>query len=1577
MKKLLTLLPIVFCCANVQAQNIEGQIIASQYGKWKVPGYAANTYSFAPDSCRVQGGASFFFAFTMGTPITIVDANPSLTETLAPTATLDSNVTCAVSIAPINNHQLPFYLTSATGGLQEAINQNLTTPETNTIILDNTFYQMVGGSSNAAAVIATAKGSTNLGLVDVTQVPTAWYRWNGSQYAAVGPPTNGGSTLVNDLFSNGPGNAWQDLDAFVATDPTLYNPQAALTAANAHNGTAILQPNSGRAPFANPGNVRVQDNRADVPATARGVTEFGAACDLRSVYGTLSSGSTIVTIVGGYSALFSSADIGRTLVAVGAVTGTPTAFATAIASITDSHHAVMATAAPFTQSTNHQMDLGHDDTAAITQGMNAVGAGGTLVFPEGNCLSQTQPLKGQSPIGLGPNSSITGFPGEDIFQAPDPSMTTGVNQGPAHIHDLTVFVDSRIDATRAWQLINDSGTTAKTAMYRPIAQKSGVSSNPLAPGWFQGPGANLSGAINGVAAIAAGSAVMCVPSAETAPAVGQEIVFPYLGSVFRATVASTAGSCAGGAAPRTLSATLPTGSTNPQAEWFAGSSAQNLATSIGSSSCPSTITLSNSINPAIGYESNVAPLGLVQIDGEQFSYFGHSNASNPSPANTLYNIQCAQNGTSRAAHASSATVVPLNPYQPSYPWPVVPTINSGDTTPAGTAGFFPGWNVGNAAFAFPVVNGQGGPWGTGGWSANTSIENLSFYPWPSDINGQQWGEVNHTAAFYMVQTSYATKFKNILVQHLFYGITEGPPSIENGNWANSAPTTDGSSWDQAAIWAANPANFALGNQNHFSNFNVYSQEVTTGGTGLGADTCFYFTGIWNDQTGGMNEALTLDEMHNLYCEPEAGAHAALMPHWEYDTYNSEIFDQHMGGAGEVYIGGGNQHWIGGNFNQSAGAPVVNWGSGNTSDGSSILGQEPKSNIYGTGALIDFGLQSKWSGQSAQAFGTPTGPYGAVGIGGREPLPNQTAETWLTGNLTAPYVSIAGGAIYPEEFPQSSSFDPSPMNIAWVKDLSSPITLGYVGCSVGNSGSTTYCSGSHFNDDEMPIGPGQRLAAGKYVFWMSNKDVTAATNSFTFLIGSTCTGTLGTYTVPVTNAWPTALAGFFTGSVDLTSASGCGLEIYYNGATTADTIETGFLSFVPVIEDMTVNILNATTINVPGGVTGGTPNGCAQSPVTGINNGYTCPTKGAGTTLASNQGISDTTISLSTATNFSSSGCFFVDAEYECYSAISGTTLTGVSRGAYTTTPASHSSGAPVIAVPLVLGSTQQAPSNVIVGGITSSTILSANNGFPNNHGGANVLEINGGANETWFDTGGAIHQLSASALNQFVGALLVGTEPNEPSIANSGQVLQTNGPNTAYSPITLGGGHAGSLNVTTTPTIAAPQVINYAGTGSTTYSYVCAGTDFDGNLINGTSASITNGPASYVYPAAIQVVCPFVAGVNTYQIYRTVGGPNQGLLASGTGPGFNLFDFYGSSSGGTPPASNASNPHISVAGSGNPTITLGTSGPQVLAAPGAPPSGCGSTYPNGSLYINTAGATGSTNLLYICNSATTAWVDIK
>ncbi len=925
MKKVFALLPLLLCVASVQAQNIEGQIIASQYGKWRVPGYAPNTYSsFAPDSCRVQGGASFFFAFSSGTPIRIVDANPSLTETVTPTAIVNSNVTCAISIAPVNDHQVPFYLTSATGGLQEALSQNMTTPATNTVVLDSAWYQLVG-TANAAAVIGAAKGGSQLNLVDVTTTPYNWYagmarsmRWCRWAAGARGTWARGRAIFWGitrtirrrwTRTSISPAHPRQAL----ATD----TPQQAVTAAAAHNGSVIIQPGAGRTPFVATGNTRVLDLRNDVPAFARGVTEDGAVCDTREMFGILTAGSTALTIQNG---ALTAADVGRSIVAVGTTSGgVVTQFESAIVSVTDSLHAVLTTPSPFTQAVYHEINLGHDDTAAITKTMNTVGGGGTFVIPAGFCMTHTQVLRGQSPIGLGIGSFLVQMPGEDLFQAPDPSLTQGVNQGAAHIHDMTLMFDSRIDATQPWQKCNDSGCTAVAAMYRPVAALSGVAANPLAPGW-------MVGASNGVASITSGSAVMCVPNAETPPAVGATVIFPYQATIYTSTVASTAGSCSAGFTARTLNANLT--ATSAQAEWFAGSSVQNLATAIGSGTCPASIALSNNINPVAGWESNVPPFGLIQIDGEQFTYFGRSNAGNTSPANTLYGIQCAQNGTTRAAHSASATVFPLNRFKPSYPWPVIPSINANDTTPSGTATYYPGWNVGNNVFAFPVASGAT-PIGSGGWSANAKIENLSFFAWPNEINGESWQEVNNTGLIYFVTPHYASTFANLYGLYSSFGISNGPPSLENHAYATAQPTGDGTHWDGLQLYATNPLILAAGNQNSFANFNMYSQEGTVSNGSLGANTCFYLTANHDDQNGSYFTAISLAHFKNIYCEPEGGAHAASMPQWEWDTYNSEIEDQHMGGGGEVYIGGAQQHWFGGNFNNAISTPVIAFGSQNT------------------------------------------------------------------------------------------------------------------------------------------------------------------------------------------------------------------------------------------------------------------------------------------------------------------------------------------------------------------------------------------------------------------------------------------------------------------------------------------------------------------------------------------------------------------------------------------------------------------------------------------------------------------------
>ncbi len=179
MKKLL--IGLLLACAGIlsaHAQNIEGQIIASQYGTWRIAGYAANNYTFAPTSCRVQGGASYFNAFTPGVPVEIVDGNPALSEEVTPTSVVNNNQICSITISPENSHQLPWYIRSATGGLQEAINENLKGSTANTVVLDSHWYQ-IGGSSS---VISSVTGSAKLGLVDITTTPFTWYSWNGSHY---------------------------------------------------------------------------------------------------------------------------------------------------------------------------------------------------------------------------------------------------------------------------------------------------------------------------------------------------------------------------------------------------------------------------------------------------------------------------------------------------------------------------------------------------------------------------------------------------------------------------------------------------------------------------------------------------------------------------------------------------------------------------------------------------------------------------------------------------------------------------------------------------------------------------------------------------------------------------------------------------------------------------------------------------------------------------------------------------------------------------------------------------------------------------------------------------------------------------------------------------------------------------------------------------------------------------------------------------------------------------------------------------------------------------------------------------
>jgi hypothetical protein len=175
----------------VQAQNIEGQLVAAQFGEFAVTGNG-NGFTFPTAACQVDGGGKSFQAFSPGVPIKIVDANPSQTEVVTPLAVF---LTGGCSVSLLTNYaHTSFFLTSGTGGLQEAINNGRTQAgSANTIILNAEWYALVA-PSNPATVIATVTGGSGFGLVDVTTAPYSYYSWNGSHFVSAGTAGGGSPT---------------------------------------------------------------------------------------------------------------------------------------------------------------------------------------------------------------------------------------------------------------------------------------------------------------------------------------------------------------------------------------------------------------------------------------------------------------------------------------------------------------------------------------------------------------------------------------------------------------------------------------------------------------------------------------------------------------------------------------------------------------------------------------------------------------------------------------------------------------------------------------------------------------------------------------------------------------------------------------------------------------------------------------------------------------------------------------------------------------------------------------------------------------------------------------------------------------------------------------------------------------------------------------------------------------------------------------------------------------------------------------------------------------------------------------
>jgi hypothetical protein len=221
------ILLLLIACARLHAQNIEGQIVASQFGQFQVPGTGDESLEFSPASCQVSGGGKNFSAFEVGVPVKIVDTNPALTEIDTPTNVFLN--ACSVAMTTTYPHSTPFYLTSGTGGLQEALTNGIETGGgPTTVILNADWYTQVK-PANPATVLASVKGSTSLGLVDVTTTPYTYYQWNGTNYAAIA--NAGGATLpstgivfANNTSTGATATSPQIVAGLNATPSTLLSP---------------------------------------------------------------------------------------------------------------------------------------------------------------------------------------------------------------------------------------------------------------------------------------------------------------------------------------------------------------------------------------------------------------------------------------------------------------------------------------------------------------------------------------------------------------------------------------------------------------------------------------------------------------------------------------------------------------------------------------------------------------------------------------------------------------------------------------------------------------------------------------------------------------------------------------------------------------------------------------------------------------------------------------------------------------------------------------------------------------------------------------------------------------------------------------------------------------------------------------------------------------------------------------------------------------------------------------------------------------------------------------------------------
>lgn len=156
---------------------------ASSYGAWSSQVYTGNTSTGAsslvasPVVVTTSNGQQFI-PFLANEVVTLDKGLATAeTVTVVPTNCFAGSLNCTLSATFSFKHTIGSGITSGTFGLQEAINQASLSPDSGTVLIDNTWQGPAG-----SALITAAVGFTSVVIQDNRSGTPQFYQWNGSQY---------------------------------------------------------------------------------------------------------------------------------------------------------------------------------------------------------------------------------------------------------------------------------------------------------------------------------------------------------------------------------------------------------------------------------------------------------------------------------------------------------------------------------------------------------------------------------------------------------------------------------------------------------------------------------------------------------------------------------------------------------------------------------------------------------------------------------------------------------------------------------------------------------------------------------------------------------------------------------------------------------------------------------------------------------------------------------------------------------------------------------------------------------------------------------------------------------------------------------------------------------------------------------------------------------------------------------------------------------------------------------------------------------------------------------------------------